>query len=91
MRRREFLLLLGSTIAMTRGVRAQQKAMPVIGYLSSGSPDTDTFSAARAAFLEGLHEKGYVDGQNVVIEYRFAEGHLGCLHWRPSSSAAKSM
>src|SRR5215469_5203727 len=53
--------------------------MPVIGYLSSGSPNADTFSAARAAFLEGLHEKGYADGRNVVIEYRLAEGHLDRL------------
>src|SRR5262249_5578253 len=79
MRRRELVLLLAGAMSPAGGLRAQQKPMPVVGYLSSGSPDTDTFSAARAAFLARLHRKGYVDGQSVVIEYRFAEGHLDRL------------
>src|SRR5215471_20426695 len=78
-RRREFMLILGGAMTMPLPLRAQQKAMPVVGYLSSGSPNADTFSAARAAFLEGLREKGYADGRNVVIEYRLAEGHLDRL------------
>jgi len=73
MNRRKLMLVLGGVIATARGLRAQQKAMPVIGYLGS------TFSGPRgpylAAFLQGLSEAGYVEGQNVVIEYRGAEGH----------------
>jgi len=79
MRRRELLLLVGAAMTTARALHAQQKAMPVVGYLSSGSPNADTFSAARAAFLEGLREKGYADGRNVVIDYRLAEGHLDRL------------
>src|SRR5215472_12878543 len=81
MRRRDFIIFLagGAAVAWPFAVRAQQKTMPVIGYLSSGSPNADTFSAALAAFLEGLGEKGYADGQNVVIEYRLAEGRLDRL------------
>ena len=70
MNRRELLLLLGATITAGRGLRAQQKAMPVIGYLGSGSPaPSNPFTAA---FLQGLGETGYVDGQNLAIEYRWA-------------------
>src|SRR5215813_2603057 len=72
MRRRELLLLLGGALTAAGTVRAQQKAMPVIGYLAFGTPD----SAAPlvAAFREGLSEAGYVEGQNVAIEFRGAEG-----------------
>jgi len=71
MRRRELLLLLGG--AMTaRTLRAQQKAVPVIGVLSFGSPGpAEPFVAA---FRQGLSETGWVEGQNVAIEYRWAEG-----------------
>jgi ABC-type uncharacterized transport system substrate-binding protein len=67
-KRREFLLFLGGTLAASRALHAQQKAMPVIGYLSGTSPGSDV-----AAFLGGLSEIGYVAGQNVAIEYRWAE------------------
>ncbi len=70
MNRRELLLLGGALIA-ARALRAQQKAMPVIGYLSSSSPDLN--SRDMAAFRQGLSETSYVEGQNVAIEYRWAE------------------
>jgi len=69
MRRRELLLLLGGALTTARALRAQQKAMPVIGYLASSSPGPNV-----AAFREGLGETGYVEGRNVAIEYRWAEG-----------------
>jgi putative tryptophan/tyrosine transport system substrate-binding protein len=57
--------------------RVQQKAMPVIGLLSSTSPGT--FEPYAAAFHQGLGESGYVNGQNIAIEYRWAEGHYDRL------------
>jgi putative ABC transport system substrate-binding protein len=60
-----------------RGLRAQQKAMPVIGYLSSGSLGPNAIYLA--AFHKGLSETGYVEGQNLAIEYRWAEGHYDRL------------
>jgi putative tryptophan/tyrosine transport system substrate-binding protein len=73
MTRRELIILLGSG-AMTapRALRAQQKAMPVIGFLSGGS--SAPFAPLVAAFHQGLSQTGYVEGQNVAIEYRWAEG-----------------
>jgi len=72
MTRRELLLLMGAAVAVARPLRAQQKAVPVIGYLNPTSPDAA--APATAAFLRGLSEAGYVEGQNLVIEYRWAEG-----------------
>ena len=77
MKRRELMLLLGGAMTAAGAVRAQQKAMPVIGYLSQRSP-TDSASIV-AAFRQGLKEEGYVEGQNVVIESRFAEGQIDRL------------
>jgi putative ABC transport system substrate-binding protein len=70
--RRELLFLLGGAMTAARTLRAQQKAMPVIGFLSSGSPGSRAPNLA--AFHQGLGETGYVEGQNVAIEYRWAEG-----------------
>jgi putative ABC transport system substrate-binding protein len=72
MRRRDFMTVLAGSAAYPLDARAQQKAMPVIGVLSSASPGP--FSTSLAAFHQGLGETGYTDGQNVEIEYRWAEG-----------------
>jgi putative tryptophan/tyrosine transport system substrate-binding protein len=76
-RRREFITLLGSAAAWPMTARAQQPAMPVIGYLSTGSRESDPVNLA--AFRQGLGEIGYVEGQNVTIEYRWAEFHYDRL------------
>ncbi len=77
MRRREFTLLLGGMMAAACPMRAQQKATPVIGFLSGISPGASAPFAA--VFRQGLSETGYVEGQNVAIEYRWAEGRYDRL------------
>jgi putative ABC transport system substrate-binding protein len=77
MRRRELILLLSGALTAARALRAQQKAIPVIGYLHFGSPGP--YASFVAAFREGLGETGYVEGQNVAIEYRWAEGNYDLL------------
>jgi putative tryptophan/tyrosine transport system substrate-binding protein len=73
MNRREFMLVLGAAMTAAPPSRAQPRAMPVNGFLSSASPGP--FAPFVAAFQRGLSETGYVEGQNVVIEYRWAENH----------------
>jgi len=77
MTRRELLLLLGGAMIAVRGLRAQQKPVPVIGFLSGASPGAT--ASYVAAFRQGLSETGWVEGQNVAFEYRWAEGRYDRL------------
>jgi putative ABC transport system substrate-binding protein len=78
MNRREIIAGLGSTAAWPVVVRAQQPAMPVIGFLSAQSAEDD-YKDRIVPFLQGLKEAGYVEGQNMALEYRYAEGQLDRL------------
>src|SRR5262245_28542985 len=83
MRRREFICFFGSVVATwPLAARAQRSAMPVIGFINVAP--AQSYKPQLAAFLKGLDEKGYVDGRNVTIEYRWAEGHIDRL---PSMAA----
>ena len=77
MRRREFISLLGGTVAWPVMARAQQPAMPVVGYLGTETPEL--FAIRLAAFRQGLSEMGYDEGRNIIIEYRWANGQMDRL------------
>jgi putative ABC transport system substrate-binding protein len=76
-RRREFIAGLGSAAAWPVVARAQQPAVPVVGFLNSGSQDR--YRPLLDAFRQGLKDGGYVEGRNVAIETRWAEGHSARL------------
>jgi ABC-type uncharacterized transport system substrate-binding protein len=77
LQRRSCIALLGSAASWPMPSLAQQTAIPVIGWLSSTSPNE--YALSLAAFRQALSEKGWIDGQNVAIEYRWAEGHYDRL------------
>ena len=77
MKHRELLLLLGGAMTVAPALRAQRREMPVIGFLGSASPGRNP--ALVATFHQGLSETGYVEGQNLAIEYRWAESHYDRL------------
>jgi putative ABC transport system substrate-binding protein len=78
MKRRQFMTLLGGAAAWPLAARAQQARLPVIGYLASTAP-RQPGSRREVAFREGLREAGFVEGQNVVVEYRSAQGRYESL------------
>ena len=79
MRRREFIAGLGGAAAWPLTARGQQAKMPVIGFLLAQS--ANDYKSATVAFLQSLKETGYIEGQNVAVEYRYAENQFDRPSW----------
>src|SRR5262245_45949305 len=77
MRRRNFISLVGGAAVWPLAARAQQPSVPVVGFLSAGSPDT--YTDRLRGFRQGLKEAGFVEGENTAIEYRWAENQIDRL------------
>ncbi len=88
MRRREFIGVLGGALVSPHVARAQQ-ALPVIGFLNPASPDTYSFSVV--SFKEGLAKAGFVEGQNIRIEYRWAQGNYALLPMHAADLVAQNV
>jgi len=78
LRRRDFVALAGAAVAWPLAARAQPAAMPVIGFLEPTSPDDETVGRLRA-FRQALRDAGFLEGENVAIEYRWADGRVDRL------------
>src|SRR5215211_2830054 len=88
MRRREFITLVsGAAVAWPLAARAQQRAVPVVGFLDGGS--LESRRGIIAAFLQGLSDTGYAEGRNVAIEYRWADGRYERLPALATELAAR--
>jgi hypothetical protein len=89
MRRRDFITLLGGAVAWPVAARAQQPILPVIGMINAGTRETAAYRVA--AFQQGLRDLGYVEGRDVTIEYRWAEGRYATMldDRRPAASSAR--
>jgi putative ABC transport system substrate-binding protein len=81
MRRREFITLIGTAVAWPLAARGQQQTLPVIGFMSSRSPEDS--QTVLIGFRKGLSEGGIIEGKGAVIDFRWARGDFGkCLHSR---------
>ena len=79
MKRREFMMALSTAMAAARGLPAQQKPMPIVGQLSIFSAPANFGDLVRGPIHQGMGEMGFVDGQNMKWEYRWAEGYYDRL------------